>query len=60
MRKFNWRTTLAGLITIGSLFLDKPATAVITNPNDLAVIVAGVGLILSRDSANHSPIKPKD
>lgn len=60
MKRFNWRTTLAGLITIASLFVNKPADQVLRSPENLSIIIAGVGLILSRDSANSSPIKPKD
>ena len=52
MKRFNWRTSLAGIIAIVSVFLNKPVEVVLQNPSDLATIVAGVGLILARDAAN--------
>lgn len=49
----NWRTTLAGAIVILGVFIKTPEVATILHdPDHLAVIAAGIGLILSRDAGD--------
>jgi hypothetical protein len=57
-KHWNWRTTLAGLIAIASLFVNKPAAQVIATPEDLAIIAGAMGLMFSRDAANKNSNTP--
>lgn len=49
----NWRTTLAGVLAIAGVFVKTPDVAtVLCDPDHLAIIAAGIGLILSRDAGD--------
>ena len=51
----NWRTTLAGVIVILGVFIKTSEVATILHdPDHLAIIAAGIGLILSRDAGDRN------
>lgn len=51
----NWRTTLAGAIVILGVFIKTPDVAtILRDPDHLAIVAAGIGLILSRDAGDRN------
>jgi len=53
--KANWRTTVAGLVTIGLTgFSMYKNPGVMADPNIIAQTVAGVGLLLATDATKKS------
>jgi hypothetical protein len=45
----NWKTTALGLGTLLSVGLNSYGHGVFPGPNDLAAIMAGIGLIFAKD-----------
>jgi hypothetical protein len=48
----NWRSTFAGIAAILSVISQRQLAQIATSPEDLAIVIAGLGLILAKDAKN--------
>lgn len=48
----NWRSSLAGVAAILSVVSAKETHKILQSPEDLAIIIAGIGLILAKDATS--------
>lgn len=53
----NWRSTLAGLAAVLSVVSAKEMEKILQSPEDLAIIIAGIGLIFAKDAATNESHK---